>query len=77
MQTTVSQTQFGAQFGEGRVFAPKTTVYQVSFAPKITLLVFMILILQISQLKLLKRLKLNWIDIYTLLFWKQKTNKDQ
>lgn len=49
----------------------------MSFAPKTTLLVFMILILQKSQLKLLEQSKLNGIDMYTLIFWKQKTNKDQ
>lgn len=59
-------------------FAPKTTVYQVSFAPKTAMLVFMTLILQISQLKLLKRLKLNGTDMYILYFENRKpirTNK--
>ena len=37
----------------------------------------MILILQKSQLKLLEQSKLNGIDMDTLIFWKQKTNKDQ
>lgn len=75
-QSSVPQTQFGAQFGEGRVLLLKQQFIKWVL-PQKQLLVFMILILQKSQLKLLERSKLNGIDMYTLIFWKQKTSKDQ